>query len=143
MDEELREMLANAMASEFENLKNLEPGSKEATAVVENITKLYRTGLEEVRNVEAYEEQVARREMDDQAHKDELEKNKRAETLAQLKAAQEKKDKQIEHGISVLGILAPLVLYRVWLTKGFRFEEKGTITSATFRSLIQKIKPTK
>jgi len=41
---------------------------------------------------------------------------------------------------SVLGTILPIVLYSYWVRRGFEFEEKGTLTSRTFSSLLQKFK---
>lgn len=46
-------------------------------------------------------------------------------------------------GVEVASIVAPLVFYGVWMNKGFKFEEEGTITSSTFKGLIGKFRPTK
>ena len=44
-------------------------------------------------------------------------------------------------GVDIFGIIAPIMFYRHWLKKGFEFEEKGAITSTTFRSLTKWFKP--
>ena len=46
-------------------------------------------------------------------------------------------------GVELTGIIAPIIFYGIWLNKGFKFEEEGTITSSTFKGLINKFKPTK
>lgn len=47
------------------------------------------------------------------------------------------------YAIEVLGIVLPLGFYWIWMVKGFKFEEEGTITSKTFKDLIRFFKPTK
>lgn len=49
----------------------------------------------------------------------------------------------IKYGIDLAGIILPLAFYSTWMKRGFKFEEKGTFTSTTFRSLFQKFKTTK
>lgn len=49
MDEQIRQALANEILSQLNGLSNLEPGSKEQQTAVENVTKLYRLGLEDVK----------------------------------------------------------------------------------------------
>ena len=42
--------------------------------------------------------------------------------------------------VEVMGIVLPLLFYAKWMKEGFKFEETGTFTSATFRGLFQKFK---
>lgn len=56
---------------------------------------------------------------------------------------EKRKDRLYKLGTDLAGIILPLCVYTVWLRRGFRFEETGTITSQTFRNLISKIRPTK
>ena len=46
-------------------------------------------------------------------------------------------------GVEVLSVTAPLIFYGVWMKRGFKFEEEGTITSQTFKGLIGKFKTTR
>lgn len=48
MDEQIRQALADEILSQLNNLSTLDPGSKEQQTAVENVTKLYRLGLEDV-----------------------------------------------------------------------------------------------
>lgn len=41
------------------------------------------------------------------------------------------------------GIILPLGFYAIWMNKGFKFEETGTITSKTFKDLTRFFRPTK
>lgn len=49
----------------------------------------------------------------------------------------------IKTGVEVLGVIAPLVFYGIWMNRGLQFEEEGSFTSTTFKGLIGKFKPTK
>ena len=40
-------------------------------------------------------------------------------------------------------VVLPVILYNVWMKRGFEFEETGTYTSNTFKNIIGKFKPTK
>ena len=49
----------------------------------------------------------------------------------------------IRLGVDFLGIALPLGFYGIWMKRGFRFEETGSITSQTMRHLIKWFKPTR
>ena len=49
----------------------------------------------------------------------------------------------IKCGIDVAGIVLPLAFYGVWMNRGLEFEKEGSFTSATFKGLLGKFKPTK
>lgn len=44
-------------------------------------------------------------------------------------------------GVSVAGIVLPLVFYNKWMKEGLKFEQEGTFTSQTFKGLLGKVKP--
>lgn len=54
-----------------------------------------------------------------------------------------KKDQCLRYAIDIAGIVLPLIFYGVWMGRGFKFEEKGTFTSQTFKGLINRFRPTK
>lgn len=54
-----------------------------------------------------------------------------------------KTDNYIRISIAAAELIVPLMFYGIWMNKGFKFEETGTITSLTFKGLIGKFKPTK
>lgn len=49
----------------------------------------------------------------------------------------------VKTGVEILGITAPLILYGVYMNKGFKFEETGTFTSQTLKGLFGKFKTTR
>ena len=53
------------------------------------------------------------------------------------------KDRYVKIGIAAAELVLPLTFYAFWMRKGFKFEEKGTYTSTTFRGLFSRFKPTK
>ena len=53
------------------------------------------------------------------------------------------KDRYVKIGIAAAELVLPLMFYAFWMRKGFKFEEKGTYTSTTFRGLFSRFKPTK
>ncbi len=136
MDENIREALADEILSELNGLNELEIGSKEHQVAVDAVTKLYRLGLEDVRNDTDYDEKVARREMDKKASEREQETQNKQEKGQRI-------ERWARFGLEAAGIVLPLMFYRSWMKRGFKFEETGTFTSSTFRGLIHHFKPTK
>ena len=49
----------------------------------------------------------------------------------------------VKCGIDIAGIVLPLAFYGVWMNRGLEFEKEGSFTSATFKGLLGKFKPTK
>lgn len=143
MNEEIRQVLANEILDQFNDLKNLEPGSREQETVVENVIKLYRLGLEDVKATDDCDEKLYRREMDEQHEQNELDKQAREEQFKKDQLAEQIKDRYFKLGIGVAEIVLPLIFYATWMKRGFKFEETGTYTSTTFRGLFNRFRPTK
>ena len=143
MDEQIRQALANEILSQLNNLSTLEPGSKEQQTAVENVTKLYRLGLEDVKADTDYDEKLYRRDVDAQHEQDELDRQAREEQFKKDQLAEQTKDRYFKLGVEVAGIVLPLIFYATWMKRGFKFEETGTYTSTTFRGLFNRFRPTK
>ena len=116
MDDNIRELLEEQIASDFGDLATLEMGSEEHARAVEDLTKLYKLRIEE--NAAA----------SDRSDKED-EKTERVI------------DRYLKYGVEIAGILLPLAFYAYWMKKGFKFEETGTFTSTTFRGLFSKFRP--
>ena len=143
MDEQIREALTKEILSQLNSLGDLSPGSKEQQTAVDNVTKLYRLGLEDVKSADDYDEKLYRRDVDAQREQNELNKQVREEELKKNQLAEQVKDRYFRLGIEVAGIVLPLMFYASWMKKGFRFEETGTYTSKTFMNLFNRFRPTK
>ncbi len=143
MDEQIRQALADEILSQLNGLSNLQPGSKEQQTAVENVTKLYRLGLEDVKADTDYDEKVYRRDIDAQHEQDELDRQTREEQFKKDQLAEQIKDRYFKLGVEVAGIVLPLIFYATWMKRGFKFEETGTYTSTTFRGLFNRFRPTK
>lgn len=129
MDEEIRDLLGEVIKTEIRNLSTLEPGSKEKSTAIEDLAKLYRLRIEETRNEWDFNEKYESRYSDMQFKKNQLE--------------EQVKDRYFRLGVEAAGIILPLIFYGIWMRKGFKFEETGTFTSTTFRSLFNRFRPTK
>lgn len=129
MDEEIRKLLEEEIKTEIRDLSTLEPGSKEKSTAIEDLAKLYKLRIEETKNELDFSEKYDAREGDKQLKKDQLE--------------EQVKDRYFRFGVEVASIILPLIFYAAWMKRGFKFEETGTYTSTTFRSLFNRFKPTK
>ena len=143
MDEQIRQALADEILSQLSNLSTLDPGSKEQQMAVENVTKLYRLGLEDVKTDTDCDEKLYRRDVDAQREQDELDRQAREEQFKKDQLAEQIKDRYFKLGIEVAGIILPLMFYAAWMKRGFKFEETGIYTSTTFRGLFNRFRPTK
>ena len=143
MDEQIRQALADEILSQLNNLSTLDPGSKEQQTAVENVTKLYRLGLEDVKADTDYDEKLYRRDVDAQHEQEELDRQAREEQFKKDQLAEQTKDRYFKLGVEVAGIVLPLIFYATWMKRGFKFEETGTYTSTTFRGLFNRFRPTK
>jgi hypothetical protein len=55
-------------------------------------------------------------------------------------AKEQKIERYIKYGVEGAGIILPIGFYWIWMNRGFKFEEVGTYTSQTFKSLYGKFK---
>lgn len=163
MDDNIRRLLDDELETEFLNLQNLTPGSKEHSDATESLVKLYKLRIEEEMNITRARETLTRHAIEDKRLDKEFElKEKQFDKELELKERQldieveshdqdEKfKRDQLKHqtrefnvkSVVEVGLsVGYLVFYGFYLYKGFRFEETGTITSPAFRNLISNIKP--
>ena len=143
MDEQIRQALADEILSQLNGLGNLELGSKEQQTAIDNVTKLYRLGLEDVKADTDYDEKLYRRDADAQHEQNELDKQAREEEYKKKQLSEQIKDRYFRLGIEVTEIVLPLMFYATWMKRGFKFEETGTYTSTTFRGLFNRFRPTR
>lgn len=128
MDDDIRELLSEEIASEIKGLSQFDPGSKEHSDAVDNLTKLYRLRIDETKNEMEYREQVDRNTYDEQ--------------FRRFQFHSEEIGRYIRLGLDAAGIILPLMFYAAWMRQGFEFEKEGTFTSQTFRGLFNKFRPT-
>ena len=129
MDEEIKGLLEEEIKEEIRSLSELDSGSKEKSAAIDDLAKLYKLKIEDTKVDFDYGEKYEARESDEQLKRDQL--------------SEQVKDRYFRLGIEAAGILLPLMFYAIWMRRGFRFEETGTYTSTTFRGLFNRFKPTK
>lgn len=130
------ELLNEEIAAQIQSLSELDSGSKEKSAAVDDLTKLYKLRIEENKSIWDADEKYNRRMMDNESGTKETDFKER-------QIAEQVKDRYFKVGIAAAELLIPLMCYGVWMNKGFKFEETGTYTSSTFKGLINRFRPTK
>ena len=125
----LKHLLEVEIEDQFDKLAAMEKGSDEYKAMVESTIKLTDRMIE----LEKLEDERLDKEQDrDFDHELKLNESK-----------ENKRDRIIKNGISIAGIILPIVL-TVWGTKtSLKFEEEGTITTTVGRGFINKLLPKK
>ena len=130
------ELLNEEIADEIKALSELEAGSNEKSAAIEDLTKLYKLRIEENKSSWDADYKYNRRIMDEKS-------NDKDDEIKQKQLEEQVKDRYFKVGIAAAELMIPLMFYGIWMNKGFKFEETGTITSSTFKGLINRFKPTK
>ena len=130
------ELLNEEIADEIKALFELEAGSNEKSAAIEDLTKLYKLRIEENKSSWDADDKYNRRIMDEKS-------NDKDDEIKQKQLEEQVKDRYFKVGIAAAELMIPLMFYGIWMNKGFKFEETGTITSSTFKGLINRFKPTK
>lgn len=134
--EEIEKLMDEEIKSQIEDISGMDTGSKEKSEAIDDLAKLYRLRLERDKAVWEQEEKENRRLNDDMHRDDEAE-------LEKLRLSDEKKNRWAQFGLSLGGIVLPLIFYDRWWSKGLMFEKEGTFGSTIFRELRQKFRPTK
>lgn len=129
-------LLNEEIASEIQALSQFEVGSNEKGAAIDDLTKLYKLRIEENKSIWEADEKVNRRVMENETIM-------RDNEIKRTQISEQIKDRYFRVGIAAAELVLPLMFYGVWMKKGFKFEETGSYTSATFRGLINRFRPTK
>lgn len=128
-NDEIRNTLEDEILTELQKLDGITVGSKEHQTAVEDISKLYRIGLEESRADCDYDEKYHRREIDTEHEKNELSKQERDEQIRREQIAKQDRFQKISLAATTgLGLLELIVLVRAH-RDDLRFEETGSFTS--------------
>lgn len=124
MDESIKNMLMDEVGRDIEKLETFDPDSDEYKKVAENICRLHKLIMDEKDAENKFETMFYEQKRKDEA---------------------QTKDHIIQYlriGVEAAGIGLPLIFYAVWMHKGFKFEETGTITSSVFKNLISRFRTT-
>lgn len=121
MSDKTKEMLEEKILEGIQGLSDMDIGSEEKTAAIDELTKLYKLKIEEAKTeTELKDFEIKEKQLKEQV-----------------------KDRYFRVGTAAAELLLPLILYAVYLNRGFKFEETGAYTSTTFRNLLTRLKPTK
>lgn len=153
MNEDMRELLGEEIKAEIEALASLEPGSQEKGGAVDDIAKLYKLYIEDLKLDADYDLKSASQTIEEKKNKAELEfRQAQAEVETDLQERdirikeeqlrEDIKNHYIRLGVEVAGLVLPLMFYGAWMRRGFKFEETGSFTSTTFRGLFNRFRPT-
>lgn len=135
-EQDIKELLSWEIAAQIQALSEMDSGSKEKSMAIDDLTKIYKLRIEENKSVWDADEKYNRRVMDDESNAKDCDFKER-------QIAEQIKDRYFRIGIAAAELLIPLMCYGIWMNKGFKFEETGTFTSSTFKSLINRFRPTK
>lgn len=154
-------------------MKTLDPSSNSYGVVARNLSVLYQLRLKEINDLETRQRvkqqfeterqdklqqtadarqdkhdefeltQKAHREEYDMDRADRLEESAYRGRTEEENARKDRIINLIRIGVDITGVILPLIFYGGWMNRGFKFEETGTFTSATFRNLFQRFRPTK
>lgn len=122
MDDKIRQLLIEEMKNQLKGLSSLAIGDENRSKAIDDAVKMHQMILEEEKQVD---------EVD--IHKGELNHSWN----------EQKKERYLKIGITAAEIVLPLIFYGFWMCKGLKFEETGSFTSATFKGLINRFRPTK
>lgn len=168
---EIKNLLDEAIEKEVKNLDSL-TDSEERSQVIKDLVQLHKLRIEEIKAETEAEEKRERREMDSKKNEADLAfkekqmaaQNEQGEKEFTLKKSeigfkqaehirddvalkQQVKDNRIDRcvkiGIAAAEIMVPLAFYGAWMKQGFEFEKTGSFTSATFKNLFNRFRPTK
>ena len=135
-EKRIEELLEEELIEQIKALSELEPGSDKKSKAIDDLSKLYRVRIEENKTVWDADEKYNRRVLDEKL-------NMTDSDFKSQQMTEQIKDRYFKVGIAAAELMIPLIFYGVWMNKGFKFEETGTITSTVFKGLINRFRPTK
>lgn len=126
---EIRESLHEEIQTEFAYLKGVNFEDEGYKTAIDGVTKLMDRAIE----IEKIDNDLYEKSLNRENDKEFKEKQ----------MVEDKKDRRIQNGIAIAGIVVPTGL-AVWGTlKTLKFEEVGTVTTAIGRNFINKLIPKK
>lgn len=125
MNKEIIELMESEIITLIKELSMHQPGTKEYDDITKAIDALYAT-LNKEKSLMLEEVKI----------ENDLELQRNVNKDNKILSA-------IKCGIDIAGITLPLIFYGIWMNRGLEFEKEGSFTSATFKGLLGKFKPTK
>lgn len=136
MEDMTRSLLESEIESMFDDLSNLDAGSKEKSSAINDVVNLYKLKIEENKSNWEFDEKYEQRIMDDEHHQHDNE-------LKEKQLRTQNMDRWINIGLQVGLTLVSIIAYDRWYRRGLKFEETGTISSPMTRNLLSKMLPKK
>ena len=118
-------LLHETIQDKFEELRGLDPNSKEYTVAVGNLTKLIDRAIEMEKADMEYTEQAEKREAENE--------------LRRKQILDERIDMIIKHSLTAVSIVGGFALTIWGSNKCLRFEETGTVTTIPGRNFMNKL----
>jgi hypothetical protein len=122
---EIRELLEEEIKAEIDNLNSLDSGSEEKKKAIDGIVALYKADLEEFKigmdSATVFDKRIS-------------------------EVTQAEKDFKLRLAIEIAKIavtVGTFVFYGIWMRKGLKFEETGSINSPIVKGLFSRNYPTK
>lgn len=128
MEQQSKEALERQIKTEIENLALLETGKEEKTRAVSDLSELCQIIREDEKASADY--QIKMKELIQQRNESFNENSIRHDEIRSKFF-----ESIIGHAVTGIGIGASLAFSAYWMKQGFKFEETGTFTSQTFRTL--------
>ena len=125
MKDKISILLDGMIEEELNNVKTLQPGTKEKTDAIEDLNQLYKLRIEEAKIEQ------------ERAH------NNRDIELRRVQLESQAKDRRVNVGLQIGLSMASLVAYDLWYRRGLKFEETGVIRSRWIRNLVSRMFPKK
>jgi len=125
MEKDIKGLLDEEIERTITNLSAAKAGSTDYADILDDLTKLHSLRIGELKYLELQDKKEA--------------SDREALTL-EMQAKEQKTERYLKYAIEGCGIVLPLGFYWIWMRRGFKFEEVGTYTSQTFKSLYGKFK---
>ena len=132
MNKEIIELMEREIIALIKELSMHQPGTEEFDDITKAIDALYAT-LNKEKSLMLEEVKI---ENENKNKIEDLELQRNVNKDNKLLTA-------VKYGIDIAGIVLPLAFYGIWMNRGLEFEKEGSFTSATFKGLFGKFKPTK
>ena len=126
---DIENLLYDEIATLYEKLRDMTPGTEEHRIIVDEITKLTDRAIEMKKVDSDCEDRAATRESE--------------QALKEQQLVEDRKDRIVRNVISAGGVILP-ILVTIWGTKvSLKFEETGSFTTIMGRGFINKLLPKK
>ena len=149
MNEE-RELLRDAITRQLKAMQGMEVGTDEYKSAVDSLTKMVDRKNEIDKIDLQYHQQNDEKKQHDRDYglkkrqlNQEIYSRERELKLREQQMAAEKKDRRIQHSLTIVSLGTNVVLVVWGVYKTFKFEETGTVTSPLGRGFINMILPKK